>query len=95
MRKAEYTSDEIDSILMSRIKQAENVKYKDKVTCNGDSTGKRDTRVLTRINYAEYNPDPAKQKTQKELDVEFRQKRLATAVVIVEKEHKFMVIFYF
>ena len=95
MRKAEYTSDEIDSILTSRIKQAENMKYKDKITSNGDSTGKRDTRVKIRINYAEYNPDLAQQKTQEELDVEFRQKRLATAVVIVEKEHKFMVIFYF
>ena len=91
VRTAEYTSDEVDSILTSRIKQAEKTKSKGQSSDNGNLVIKRNTRVKSRVNYTEDFPDVVLGKTQEQLDVEFRQKRLATAVVIVEKEHKFMV----
>ena len=91
IRRAEYTSDEVDSILMSRIEQAEKINDKNKITDNDDFAIKRNTRAKTRVNYTEDILDIARVKTQEQLNVEFRQKRLATAAVIVEKEHKFMV----
>ena len=91
VRTAEYTSEEVDSILMKRIKQAEDTKYEEKILNGSDAVVKRDTRVKERVNYTEDFPDVVQEKTQQELDVEFRQKRLATALVITEKEYKFMV----
>ena len=76
---------------MKRIKQAEDIKHEEKIFNSSDAVVKRDTRVQTRVNYTEDFPDVVQEKTQQELDVEFRQKRLATALVITEKEHKFMV----
>ena len=63
IRTAEYTPDEVDSILMSRIKQAEKINYKDKITDNGDLAIKRNTRAKTRVNYTEDILDIARVKT--------------------------------
>ena len=90
-RSTDYTPDEVDSIIMNRIKQAESIRHNGKTSSNGNLATKRDTRVKERVNYTEDFPDVVQEKTQQELDVEFRQKRLATALVITEKEHKFMV----